>query len=38
MFRLRTSNRRFFRADTKKIVTIDEYLDLPMKEARKCMV
>jgi len=36
MFRLRFSNR--FKADTKKIVSIEEYLDLPMREARKCMV
>lgn len=36
MFRLRFANR--FKADTKKIVTIDEYLNLPMKEAKRCVV
>lgn len=36
MFRLRFSNR--FKADTKKIVSIDEYLSLSMKEAKKCKV
>ena len=36
MFRLRFSNR--FKADTKKIVSIDEYLGLSMREAKKCKV